>query len=42
LTLTLKAGPNGILQYSGTLAGKTITGEWSQGPVKVPLVLSRN
>lgn len=40
--LTLKAGPNGGLQYAADLAGKTLTGEWSQGPFKAPLVLTRN
>ncbi|MEP7314867.1 MAG: hypothetical protein ABI859_19965 [Pseudomonadota bacterium] len=28
-------------EYSGTLAGKTVTGEWKQGPGALPLVLTR-
>lgn len=40
--LTLKFGPNGVLQYAGDLAGKTLTGEWIAGPAKLPLVLTRN
>jgi hypothetical protein len=27
--------------YNGTLAGKTITGTWTQGPLNTPLVLTR-
>ena len=40
--LTLKAGPNGALQYTANLAGKTLTGDWTAGPFKIPLVLTRN
>ena len=28
-------------EYNGTLAGKTITGNWVQGPINTPLVLTR-
>jgi hypothetical protein len=28
-------------EYTGTLAGKTLTGEWKQGPVVAPLVLTK-
>ena len=28
-------------EYNGTLAGKTITGNWVQGPLNTPLVLTR-
>ncbi|MEO8307071.1 MAG: hypothetical protein ABI616_03400 [Pseudomonadota bacterium] len=28
-------------EYNGTLAGKTITGTWMQGPINTPLVLTR-
>jgi hypothetical protein len=28
-------------EYNGTLAGKTITGTWTQGPLNTPLVLTR-
>jgi hypothetical protein len=28
-------------EYSGTLSGKTLTGQWKQGPVDAPLVLTR-
>ena len=27
--------------YSATLAGKTLTGQWKQGPVDAPLTLTR-
>jgi len=40
--LTLKAGPGGALQYTAHLAGRTLTGDWTAGPFKVPLVLTRN
>lgn len=40
--LMLKAGPGGAMQYNADLAGKTLTGEWSVGPNKLPLVLTRN
>jgi hypothetical protein len=28
-------------EYNATLAGNSMTGEWSQGPVNLPLVLTR-
>ncbi len=28
-------------EYNGTLSGKTITGQWTQGPLNTPLILTR-